>query len=258
MSTDYAVAVITHRRPTICAATLQLLATGGVGNDRITVFVSDAAELPAYRAAAPGWDFRHGAPGLAAQRNAVSAYYPAGQPVVCCDDDIAPGGVVELGPDSTLRPVTDLHSLFLRGFTEARTIGATLWGVYPAANAYFMRRRVATGLRFCIGVVHGVVNRPDEQLTCACKDDYERSLLRWEADGSVARLDWVAVRHNYDGTPGGLIATGGRTTETSRRDTEYLMARWPGIVRINPRRKSPYTEILLRNPARRRSTQDVM
>jgi hypothetical protein len=248
--TDYAVAVISHRRPTRCAATLTLLAAGGVDRGRVHVFVSDPADVPAYQAAAPGWNILPGSPTLPGNRNHVSRHFPAGHPVVCSDDDI--DGVVELTPDGKkLRPVTDLHSLFLRGFAEATAAGATLWGLNSSANPFYMSPKVAAGLKFIIGNIHGLFNRPDEQLTCACKDDYERSLLRYEADGVVVRLDYAAAKHAYDGNAGGLAAYSGRTAATAQADVDSLMRRWPGLVHLNTRRKSPYPEILLRAPRRR-------
>lgn len=248
---EYHVAVISHRRPQRCAErTLAVLEKGGITRDRVTVHVSDPADVPAYRAAAPGWHIAAGAPGLAGNRNHVSSIYPAGQPLVCCDDDIQ--GIDALMPGGrSLWPVADLHVLFISAFHQAALAGATLWGTAPSSNPFYMRPGTSRGLKFCIGVLHGVINRPAEKLTCHCKDDYERTLLRWEKDGTVIRLDDVVARHTYDGNAGGLAAINGRTVDKAQADVHYLMQRWPGVVRLNTTRKSPYPEILLRAPKAR-------
>lgn len=241
---DYAVSIISHRRPVRCALTVAMMLERAVPADAITVHVSDPADIPAYQEAMPLTRIIPGAPTLPGNRNAVTAHHPEGTPVVCADDDI--DGVVRLGEDGKLTQVPDLAALFSEGFETARDFGATLWGLAPSANAFYMKRRVGTGLKFVIGNIHGLLNRRAERLTCHVKDDYERSLLRYTTDGTVVRLDWVAAQHKYNGNTGGLAAYGGRTTHTAQADVDSLTHRWPDLVHINPRRKSPYPEILLR------------
>lgn len=248
---DYQVAVISYRRPDVCAArTLTLLTAGNVNPQLVTVFVSDPAELPTYQQTCGpfGVNVVLGKPGLAANRNYVNSYYPAGQLLLCCDDDLR--RLVRLNPAAPPKflPVTDVDALIRRGFAAAADVGATLWGLYPTVDARVMQHRAASGLRFILGSFHGKVNRPAEKVSCHCKDDYELTLQRWETDGTVLRLDDTAVVTYYAATPGGLQHEGGRTPAKAEQDVAYLERRWPGVVHRNTRRKSDFPEILLRAP----------
>lgn len=246
---EWQVAVPSYRRADrLHTHTLRSLADGGVLKNRVRVFVHDDA--PDYRRTLdPGLyeEVVTGAgPGIAAARNAVSAFYPKGEHVVQVDDDIK--GWVALG-DTKVHPLDDVAGLFTRSFEMLAAQGLSLWGISPTSNHFFMRPTTTTDLRFVIGQCYGVVNDPGEVLTAPSKEDYELTLLRFDRDGGVLRHNWVGVRcAPFYTTAGGCSASSDRIA-ADRDAAEQLIARWPHLVRRNPGRSGPYVQIKLVNPA---------
>lgn len=185
--------------------------------------------------------------GLRGQAIARRDYYDEGARVVHADDDLT--GVWRLSGDR-LEPVTDLPGLVDEAYELCEKVGASLWGVYPVPNPFFMSSRARIGLAFCIGQLLGVLNRKGEDYACPDKDDYEISLLRYEADGAVVRLEDVAVRAGrIRGNPGGMQADGERRRVNSEA-VDRLLARWPDLVVEKKPRADGYREIRLRAPNR--------
>lgn len=242
-----AVAVPSHARiEETNAKTLRLLAERGVDRDLVHVVVA-RAELDPYRAGIDRGlcaDIVEGGPTLAGQRNAIQRLWPEGSRVVSADDDLV--DVLGLEGDE-LRPVPDLPALFDRGFAACDEAGATLWGTYPVLNPFYMRPGTSTRLAFCIGHLVGLRTTPAKwaRLTLRCKDDYEQTLLRYEHDGAVVRLNDVAAKTKMQAR-GGLAAALQDRQTANRRDVAELVRRWPQWVQITPRRSGQGLEIRLR------------
>lgn len=254
---SYEVAIPTYRRPQMVAdKTLRLLTDRGVPPRCITLFVADEAEAAAYRARVPPslyGDLVVSAPGLGPSRNFIASYYPAGAHVLSADDDV--DDLVEL-QGKQLVPVADVDELIASGFSACCSLGLRLWGVYPVANAFFMRPRSTTDLRFIPGPFFGTVATPDNPALAhntLCmggeKDDYERTLRYFEVDGGVLRLGHVAIKTRWYRNPGGLGDTRTRATEESA--VAALRQRWPAWVHLATRRGGDYPEVRLRAPSRR-------
>lgn len=247
---DYRVAVPSYQRSSMLKEkTLAALAAGGVDPSRITVFVhGHDPQLHTYRELAARARVAievTGANGINAQRAAILAHYPPGTPLVQVDDDLT--CVVEAVDAKTLRPVQDLDG-FLRGmFLNLMARDLWVWGLSPTANAFYMRPgRISEGLKFLMFAAWGCFTRPGHPVhTCTVptKDDYELSLRAWWYDGATVRHDGAAARADIYTAPGGCQLT--RKPEHAEIGAAKLIADWPGLVRRNPRRNSPYTEILL-------------
>lgn len=252
---DYYVSVCSHNRhDSIGTRTLRTLHEAGVPRQAIHVFVTPGQET-IYQQSIPSHlyaEIHTGAPGLAGNRNAATRTLPNGAPVVQLDDDVL--AVQQLTGDR-LTKVTDLDSLLRSTFNALAKTPATLWGIYPVPNAFYMSPRISTGLKFCIGQLMGFINRHEEILTCNDKDDYERSLLRYEQDGEILRFDFLTVKTPGVRTnPGGLQST--KRLENNRDAVTYMLRRWPEYVRLKSKtRDNGYLEIRLIDPSRR--TQDA-
>lgn len=253
----YQVAIPSHRRATVlCGTTLRVLADGHVPAERVTVFVD--ADDPEYRdyvmvAAIGGGANVVPMPhnGINAARRFISQHYPAGTNVVCLDDDVT--GVYRATDPKTLTPVDDLDSFFEAAFLLTRERGLNVWGVSAVANPYFMQplSLPSDDLKFLIATLWGFVSRPGHPIhdtTVAVKEDYETSLRAWWYDGGVIRFNDVTVKADHYRTPGGCQDY--RTAQTSADAAAKLINDWPGIVRLNQRRKSGHAEILLNRRAR--------
>lgn len=252
---DIIVAVPSHDRAQAAnRRTLRLFAERGVPAEQVHVFVAPD-EVDAYRAALdPGLyaELHPGGPSLVTQRNTIIDTFPEGARVVSADDDL--DDVVRRVGEKETEPVADLMAEFGRGFDACAAAGATLWGIYPVLNPYFMRAGRTTDLRFCIGHLFGTINTHAEwgHLTIQSKDDYERTLLRYEHDGAVVRLNDIAAKTKM-GVSGGLASRLEDRRAVNRREVMYLQRRWPQWVTIQKRRSTTSgLEIRVRESARAR------
>jgi hypothetical protein len=112
-----------------------------------------------------------------------------------------------------------------------------------------MKPTVTTDLRFIIGSFWGCLNPGKEiyvDIGIGEKEDYQRTIQFWEADGIVVRLNFFAVQTSTYGTPGGLQE--GNRLARERKTVKAMIKRWPQYIKMNPRRKSGYPEILLVKP----------
>lgn len=248
-----AIAIPSYKRADTCAThTVKVLLNGGVPADRIHVFVGgDQYDRNAYDDALPPGVHVHPAPvGQQNAHNAICLRFGEGQRVVTCDDDIR--RVDMLSTDGkTLDQVRDLDGLFSQAFRFTENEDATLWGIAPARNAFFMRHKWNSGLWFARGGLFGqLIVRPAVELTLRAKEDYERTLLHYEHAGRVVRLHNVATHHRPMRTyPGGMQAGHSDRVRDEWQAMEYLMERWPGLVHPKKQR-GEFPEVALRTPKR--------
>lgn len=229
----YHVAIPSHARADrINRMALRALADAGIDHDIVRVFVAPD-ELDTYRAAVdPGLcaEVLPGALGVAANRAAIAAYYGDGARVVQLDCDVR--AVVRRTNDRRLAPVVDLHAELVDIFYATEAAGARLWGVYPVANAGWMKTRVNTGLLFCWGSMFGHVVDQSLNSQLDQKDDYERTLRYYTADGVVARVEWLSVRTTMY-SPGGMQAPDRPDrAELNTAAVAQLRQWWPQHVRL--------------------------
>lgn len=222
---DWVIAIPSYKRPDILRKkTLKTLQDGGVDMARVTVFLASDEEATVYGSLPVATVV--GVPGLAAQREFIHDYYPLGQRIVFIDDDI---GAVKQKNGDRLLPVTDLSRLFDGAFELMGE--ANIWGVYPAANARFMKDTVTRDCRYIIGALYGIRNTREECRKVRFGDsmeDRERTLRYWSADGEVVRLNYITIITKYFGT-------GGMESPTRKAETEQwatvVAERWPTLVK---------------------------
>lgn len=125
--------------------------------------------------------------------------------------------------------------------------GLKLAGCSPTDNLYFARAGVSTR-KFIVGdliMVRPTELRFDERLRL--KEDYDFTLQHWATYGGAARCDYIAPSFAHYTNAGGAVEH--RTAELEQETIAYLKAKWPGMIRDNPRRAN---EILLATPRRHR------
>ena len=248
-----------NRVDTLKAKTLALLQKYKIPKEKIHVIVADESQAELYKAGvgdAVG-KILVGVKGLAEVRNWIFRHYPVGAPLVCFDDDVR--GIIEYDARARRheRPLRDLVGVFERGFAECRKSKARLWGVYPSANGFFMKPGVTTDLRFIIGSFWGCFNpgREIEIKLGSEKEDYQRTLLFWEADGVLVRLNFISPQTAYYKEPGGLQE--GDRVGNQRRTVKKMLKRWPTLLAERLGRKSGYPEVRLIAPPGTRKTRKV-
>jgi hypothetical protein len=221
-----------------------------IPSERITVFVADAEQEKLYRETLKPGTYGKlvvGVPGMGAIRNFITKFYSVGTKIVNIDDDIK--GFLEY--DETRprkeKPLGSLLTMIHRGFQECQKAGARLWGVYPVANGFFMKPKVSTNLRYIIGSVWGCINPGIKvvNITLDDKEDYQRSILYYIADGAVVRLNMVAPVSSYYKEPGGMQEE--RTKERVESSARWLVKTYPEYATLNPNKKSGYMEVKLKD-----------
>lgn len=248
-SASYRVAVPSWNRADLLATTtLALLRERGVSPDRVTVFLdADDPRLQGYESLAQDLGVAvqvSSVKGINAQRRVISEHYPIGTPVVCLDDDVS--DVVRAVDPKTLAPVADLDAFFREAFTDTAARDLFVWGVSAVTNAFFMQSKPSVNLKFLIATLWGFYSRPGHPVhdtRVEVKEDYEQSLRAWFYDGGVYRLNDVSAKADHYKAPGGCQDY--RDPEASRLAAAQLMEDWPGLVRLNAKRKSGHAEILL-------------
>jgi hypothetical protein len=172
-----------------------------------------------------------------------------GEPRACTqlDDDLkrlrakVPGGARNEGVEVELVDVLTAHDEALDD------TGLSLVGNSPTDNVGFARDGISTR-KFvpcpCI-TVRPSAPRFDENLRL--KEDYDFTLQHWATYGGAARCDFIAPSFGRYTNEGGAVSY--RTAELEQETIAYLMEKWPGMVRPNPKRAN---EILLPTPRRHR------
>lgn len=221
---DWVIAIPSYKRPDILRKkTLKTLQDGGIDMSRVTVFLANHEEAVAYGSLPVTAVV--GVPGLAAQRQYIQNHYPVGQLIVMMDDDIS--AIKQKNGDKLLH-VVDLKSLFDGAFELMGE--ANIWGIYPAANARFMKDTVTRDCRYIIGALYGIRNTWDEARQLQYGDnqeDKERTLRYFELDSQVVRINYVTILTAY-------YSKGGMESPTRKAETEHwtsvIAERWPKYV----------------------------
>lgn len=249
-----------RRSETIAGKTLTMLASGGIDRSAIDLYVPDDDDLDRYSATVgdlvdsitvvPHDPERHDLDaigvhptGVGVVRNAIVRRYPPGARLVYVDDDLT--GVIRRTGEQSAEPIADLPAFFDAAFDLADRHGCSLWGVYPVKNPYFMRDRVRLDLTYICGGLYGVTvsGGPHELVVLDDKEDFERSIRHFIADGAVARIEWAALATTGYQGGGGMQAS--RTSERVDQSARWLAATFPQFCSLNTSKRSGWTEVRL-------------
>lgn len=160
--------------------------------------------------------------------------------VVMCSDKVR--AVNAMGADKVLRKISTREQMdrFVKtAYFVAGQVGASVWGVAPVANTFYMERSMSTNL-FLIGCFMGLTN-PAEQMFDTeqpLKEDWEITLRTVEAGGRTIRFNDVCLTSTLH-TKGGCHAEW--NSEGDRRNaecTDRLLAMYPDLVKPHARRKN--------------------
>jgi len=219
------------------------------------------------------------------QRNFINDYYPEGKHIVEMDDDIKSivqliiteksgkslkslvashmekAGMSRTGGKSGMsgkakskkkiykftKPIADLDGFIKNAFKICANENIYLWGVYPLANPYYMTDKITKDLRFIVGPMWGMINRhrSDLKLTVDEKENSERTLQHWVADGAVLRFNNVAIATNYYKNKGGMQSEGKDRKQEALKSVYYLHQLYPDLTTISLTKKSGMAEIKL-------------
>ncbi len=248
---DYKVAIPSFKREkTIQAKTLKVLEAHNIPPERVTIFTANPEQQEIYQNALKdhpyGKNIIMGVPTIGAQRNWIEKYYPEGTKLMMFDDDIEE--VQRKISEQKLGPIDDLYTEIIeRGFTECDNVGAKTFGIYAAANAYFMKDRVYTKLCYVIASMFGVICDHDPYLNRVTNhgEDYEYSLRQYVKHGVLCRLDNYTVKSNYYKEEGGLQDI--RTKEYVHTSIKTISELFPDLCTMYVRETTGHAELRLRD-----------
>lgn len=253
----YRVVVPSYQRSeTIADKTFNMLISGGVPPERITVLLHEHDPSVADYNSAVGKAGANiavtPARSLVEQRNMAGQLFTQGEQIVTVDDDLT--SIDTLSDDGRqFTPTANIHNLFTDMFNATEQEGLKAWGLSPTDRAQWAKHQLSTNLKFCIFNCVGFINEPAhpaQNLTLTIKDDYQHTLLRWWYDGAMLRNDGAYARSKVYKNPGGLQATPDRRPEEAERAALQLEKEWPGLIRRNRRKTTGFTEISINTKKR--------
>jgi len=246
---SYVVAIPTYNREnTIVNKTLKTLKAGNIDPSKIYIFVADTEQLNKYRFVPKELynEIVVGVLGICEQRKFIANYFPEGRYIVSIDDDV--DELLMLKDDKLLK-VENLDEFFLDAYKLMEKEKLFIWGIYPVNNAFFMKDKITTDLKFLVGVLYGFINRKLKALEPSpeiqVKEDYELSILYYKLDGGVIRYNNVTAKTKYNALGG----CGQDRLERNEISANFLKNKYPDIVSIF-HRKNGNAEIKLKKKIR--------
>ena len=244
---DYQIAIPSYKRPeTIKNKTLKLLMDHNINKNKITIFVADNDEEKIYKQSL-GNEYKIvvGVHTIGNQRNFIERYYNENTRVVMFDDDL--DGVF-IKNENNLDPIDNIENdLIINGFNECIKNNSYVFGVYAAANAYFMLNRIYTKLCYIPGGVFGVIIKHDNFLQRKTNhgEDYEYSIRQYIKNKIVIRFDYITIKSKFFKEQGGLQTI--RTKQYIYDSIKWIQDEFPEYCKMYIRKTTGNAELRLKD-----------
>jgi hypothetical protein len=233
---NYEISIISYKRhKELPLKSLKFLKENNVPISLIRIFLQDEEELELYKETC-GEEYNyhiHHQKGILATRNYQQDYYHNHtnlEHVVMMDDDVK--SITKLGKplDVSLTKILEYFA------TETVKRGAHLWGINALKNPYFMKDRISTNFKYCIGAFKGVIlDRKNDVILCDI-DVYEDIQFTCEffiQDGAVVRFDAYGIDTEYFSKGGICESLGGKQIRLEKmlEHSVYMMDRYGDMVK---------------------------
>ena len=224
--------------------TLNTLESHGIDKSIIDIFVANKEQYELYKNMYPDYNIIIGEMGIREIREFIFLkHYNEGDKIISFDDDIEL--INKKHPTIENRFANcelNLKEEFKLAFDACERSGMHMWGVYPVNNSFFMRNSITYDYKFIIGHLFGVIVKK-EQLShtpgIGARDDYERTIKHYLADGGVVRLNYLCCKTKY-------ISEGGIGIDRDAEITlKLLIDTYPGLVSIRTKGNNPNNPILM-------------
>lgn len=242
------IAIPSYKRPQVLInKTLPLLRSYGILDDEIDIFVADEEQYAIYSELVGNINIVIGEVGIDTIRMFMSKYYDEGDEIVYFDDDIEKiEKLVIIDGKNKLEPIDDLRLLVKEGFRLCKEKGFKNWGIYPTRNAFFMKDKISTDLKYVIGALTGVINdRECEKRIVSHGEDYERTIKYYLKYGGVIRFNNITIKTKYF-AKGGICASMNDEREKYIDEQLYILQKeYPDMMTLSNKKK--YLNPLLRD-----------
>jgi len=231
----YRLAIPTYNRPEILKAkTLAYLSRCDIDTNNLDIFVENEFQLSLYYMelgdAYPELNYivTHTS-GICEKRNFVRYYYAMAnysRYVFCMDDDID----TIMKKDGT--EATELDDFIERGFLECENVGATLFGISPLHNEFFLRDNISYNLNYVIGAFFGFISEEGEEPYTTDMEHYEDfdfSLAHYFKDKKIVRYNGYGLKTKYFEDSGGITYQMGgieARREYMKNNAQYMVDKW--------------------------------
>ena len=244
------------RADTITKKTLNYLIQTDVDMAKVDIFLSNPNEEQAYRENLKDYPVNiiiSNTKNVNTQRNFIVNYYKEDELILGIDDDI---DMVAMKVDD--KNTTQLNSLvdFVeQAFTISLDRKIDMWGVNPVINPYFMKNNVTFNLKYIVACFYGWRNNHEKKAYVSTnpeygKEDFERSIRYYIADGGVTRFNYVAPKTKYYSEKGGIQNY--RTVEYEETAVQWLLKTFPMFCKRNTKSKGKYPEVRLIDQRRKK------
>lgn len=244
---NYKITIPSYKRPeTIKNKTLTILNDYNIPNDNIKIFVADEKELKSYKKSL-GNDYEviKGVHTIGEQRNFIENYYPEKTKLMMFDDDL--DGIFKKDDQNLIKLKNLEDDFILKGFEECLKNNSKLFGLYAAANAYFMKNRIYKKLCYIPGGVFGVIVEHDPFLKRVTNhgEDYEYSIRQYIKNKSLIRFDYLTIKSKFFKEEGGLQTF--RTKENIYNSIKWIEDNFSDYCKMYIRKSTGNAELRLKD-----------
>ena len=234
----YKFVIPSWKRPGILKEkTLAFLNRMEVPKDLIDIVVETEAMKTEYLEQNPGYNIVvSNSFGIMGKRNFVRTYYQYKTDldyIICIDDDIDDmfDWDKSITSDRFYQVIEEL-------FIQCELNGATMWGVSPFHNTFYMKQSITTSLKYICGAFFGLIIDRDHPPLLTDYDHYEDfdfSCKHFLRDKSVIRNNGVSIKTKYFNPNGGITEWyGGKELRkvAQKKDALRFIEQYPGMAKI--------------------------
>lgn len=244
------------RAETITKKTLNYLKQTDIDMSKVDIFLSNPNEEQAYRENLKDYPVNiiiSNTNHVNTQRNFIVNYYKEDELILGIDDDI--DMVAMKVDDKNTTQLNSLTDFVEQAFTISLDRKIDMWGVNPVINPYFMKNNVTFNLKYIVACFYGWRNNHEEKAYVSTnpeygKEDFERSIRYYIADGGVTRFNYVAPKTKYYSEKGGIQNY--RTVEYEEKAVQWLLNTFPMFCKRNTKSKGKYPEVRLIDQRRKK------
>ena len=237
------------RAETITKKTLNYLKDTDIDMTKVDIFLSNPNEEQAYRDNLKDYPVNiiiSNTNHVNTQRNFIVDYYKEDELILGIDDDI--DLVAMKVNDKNVIQLNSLVDFVEQAFTISLDKKCDMWGVNPVINPYFMKNNVTFNLKYIVACFYGWRNNHEKKAYVSTnpeygKEDFERSIRYYIADGGVTRFNYVAPKTKYYSEKGGIQNY--RTVEYEEKAVKWLLQTFPMFCKRNTKSKGKYPEVRL-------------
>tara|TARA_Y100000004_G_C8925986_1_gene417660 strand:- start:607 stop:1371 length:765 start_codon:yes stop_codon:yes gene_type:complete len=234
----YRFVIPSWKRPTILRdKTLAFLKQMEVPKELIDIVVETEVMKTEYLEHNPGYNVVvSNTFGIMGKRNFVRTYYQYKTDlsyIVCIDDDI------DMLMDWDVPMTADrFYEVIEESFIQCEMNGATMWGVSPFHNTFFMKNNITTCLKYICGAFFGLIidrDHPPLQTDYDHYEDFDFSCQHFLRDKALIRNNGVSIITKYFNPNGGITEWYGgkeQRKEAQKQDALRFIEQYPRMARI--------------------------